>query len=732
MRFFNWLTALALAMTLAGCGHSDQVASKAATDEAVVAQHIAAGPWLRDRLPADTIGYIRLPSLWGLLSAPNGKVADTMFASQAHVDAVAALRAGFATNPILTEVLGTDAADTAIRALNAVAGPIEIAIVSPGRVATPAAQVLITLPLATRDPQVAAAHLGALVRSEPPVFDAQGFATTSIRDTPVAAHFQPDNGRLYLLTGTAPQPGQLQALLGSIESAGMTEHNARVLEREIDEGGQGFVVWLDAQSVKPWLMTSLTGDRLWMRHVFEQTQAFAYGWGGVDGHGRLSLRLQLKDPAWLRYLPQHVRRLDIRSAGEPGFVFAMAVPVAEDVVRILEAVRDDHGDTAIAGWTQVDDEVRRQTGIGVADWLKPFGPELLAFNDDAGMFSALRIHDRAAWQTVLDAVVAKGGTLTSRNVGPGEIHHLAWALPALPAEPGATGASVLSVIAWMQQRPSHAYWIEDGDWLVMASVPQPLIDRLSLGADQTIDSWLAQTQGDDRSDALLSLSGQADDLSRWFYHGYLGLLAALGDIAGAPTDLFALPTARQLGLPRETGIGLQVIANGERLAFDLNYEHVALDGVIGAGGGYAGIAAVAIMAAVAVPAYQDYTMRSTVAEAIAATAPLKIAIAEHYATTGALPVASDVADLLDRAPPGVKANILFSGGAILVRFREDADASIAGRFVYLRPYGSDDGQLHFVCADASPPAGTKALIDADYDDLTTDLDAARLPSTCRP
>lgn len=331
-----------------------------------------------------------------------------------------------------------------------------------------------------------------------------------------------------------------------------------------------------------------------------------------------------------------------------------------------------------------------------------------------------------------DAITGKGGTLVTRSVESGDIHHLTWQLPSSPVAPDATAAPMLSLIAWMQQRPNHAYWIEEGDWLVMASVPQPLIDRLALAPDRSIESWLADTQGDDRSGAMMSLSGQADDLSRWFYHGYLGLLASLGDIAGAPTDLFALPTARQLGLPRETGVGLQVIANGERLAIDLNYEHVALDGAIGAGGGYVGIAAMAVMAAVALPAYQDYGVRAQVSGAIAATAPLKTAMAEHYATTGLIPAAADLADLLDRAPPDVKAHILFDGGAILVRFRDDAEAAIAGRYVYLVPHGSGDGQLHFVCGDASPPDGMPALVEIGPEVLRTDLDRKHLPSNCRP
>lgn len=736
MRFFNGTTTAALALAsllLAACGRDGEIASTAIADADAVAATISSEPWLRDRLPADTIAYIRLPGPWALLSAPNGKAADAMFASDAHVEAIATLRAGFAANPILSDVLGTAGVDEVIRALNAIAAPIEIAVVAPGRMATPAAQALISTRFDTRDPARVAANLRALSGTGDIAFDAEGFATLAVGGTSVFAHLDATSGRLHLLGGTRPVAGQLQTLLAGIQATGVRDHAARTLEREIDASGQGFVVWLDAQSVKPWLMASLTSDRLWMRHVFEQTRAVAYGWGGVDGHGRLSLRLELEDPTWMRYLPQAERRLDVRSAGAPGFVFSMAMPADGDLARILDAVRADHGESALSPWTQADELVLRETGLSLADWLKPFGPELLAFNDDAGLFSAVRVRDRDAWRAVLDALVARGGVLESRDVGPGEIHHLSWTLPTTPpAKPGNGDIPALAFALWLQQRPNHAYWIEEGDWLVMASVPQPLIDRLALGTDRTVATWLEQTQGDNRADALVSLSGQADDLSRWFYHGYLGVLVSLGDIAGAPVDLFTLPSARQLGLPRETGVGMQVIASNDRLAFDLNYEHVALDGVVGAGGGLAGVAVAGVMAAVALPAYQDYTVRASVAGAIAAASPLKMAIAEHHASTGALPAAADVADLLDPAPAGVKAHILFEHGAIRVRFHDDAGPALAGRSVYLVPHVAGNAGLQFTCGLATVPAEWRPLVDTGDALAFTDLDVKYLPTGCRP
>ncbi|MEJ1097651.1 MULTISPECIES: pilin [unclassified Pseudoxanthomonas] len=46
---------------------------------------------------------------------------------------------------------------------------------------------------------------------------------------------------------------------------------------------------------------------------------------------------------------------------------------------------------------------------------------------------------------------------------------------------------------------------------------------------------------------------------------------------------------------------------------------------------------VGILAAIAIPAYNDYTLRAKLTEAVATASPLKTSVAEHYATAGTCP-----------------------------------------------------------------------------------------------
>lgn len=52
------------------------------------------------------------------------------------------------------------------------------------------------------------------------------------------------------------------------------------------------------------------------------------------------------------------------------------------------------------------------------------------------------------------------------------------------------------------------------------------------------------------------------------------------------------------------------------------------------------IAIVGILAAIALPAYQDYTVRAKMSEPLAALAEAKTTIAEYYSATGNLPTAA--------------------------------------------------------------------------------------------
>ena len=63
------------------------------------------------------------------------------------------------------------------------------------------------------------------------------------------------------------------------------------------------------------------------------------------------------------------------------------------------------------------------------------------------------------------------------------------------------------------------------------------------------------------------------------------------------------------------------------------------------------VAIIGILAAIAIPAYQDYTIRSQVTEGLNLAGAVKAAVAETYADRGAWPADNLEAGIVDDAAP---------------------------------------------------------------------------------
>jgi len=139
-----------------------------------------------------------------------------------------------------------------------------------------------------------------------------------------------------------------------------------------------------------------------------------------------------------------------------------------------------------------------------------------------------------------------------------------------------------------------------------------------------------------------------------------------------------------------------------------------------------------ILAAIAIPAYQDYTSRAHVAQAMAESSPLKIAYAEHVADSGAPP---DAAALAGFAPiQSERARIAFERGLLLIRFSDAAAGGLGGKQVALEPIidAASGFEVRWLCGQQAPPAHSEWRRPAELGaaDATT-VRAAMLPASCR-
>ncbi|MAL00772.1 MAG: pilin [Alcaligenaceae bacterium] len=115
------------------------------------------------------------------------------------------------------------------------------------------------------------------------------------------------------------------------------------------------------------------------------------------------------------------------------------------------------------------------------------------------------------------------------------------------------------------------------------------------------------------------------------------------------------------------------------------------------------VAIIGILAAVAIPAYQDYIARSQVAEAFSMSGGMKTAIAEYGQTNGVYPGSSTDPSNTELAVNGQYADAVVGDGdgEITITFKAagDVNANIAGGIITLTPpdLTTDPTSLDFAC-----------------------------------
>lgn len=126
------------------------------------------------------------------------------------------------------------------------------------------------------------------------------------------------------------------------------------------------------------------------------------------------------------------------------------------------------------------------------------------------------------------------------------------------------------------------------------------------------------------------------------------------------------------------------------------------------------VAIIGILAAIAIPAYQDYTIRAQVSEGLSLASAAKSAVSEYYQDRGAWPGDNATAGLAAAASIFGKytTGVTVSGaGLITVTYGNDANTQLVGNLVMT-------------------PADNGGAIEWDCDAST--IQAKHLPAACRP
>ena len=153
------------------------------------------------------------------------------------------------------------------------------------------------------------------------------------------------------------------------------------------------------------------------------------------------------------------------------------------------------------------------------------------------------------------------------------------------------------------------------------------------------------------------------------------------------------------------------------------------------------VAIIGILAAIAIPAYQDYTIRAQVSEGMTLAASAKAAVAEAFANDGEAP-ADRVAAGMTATETDTSGNyvtqVLVTNGTIQVTYGNEANQSIDAETLSLTPYESVDLSVIWRCGDAPAPAGAALLgtagggVTAAHESPSAGMLPKYLPAACRP
>jgi type IV pilus assembly protein PilA len=149
------------------------------------------------------------------------------------------------------------------------------------------------------------------------------------------------------------------------------------------------------------------------------------------------------------------------------------------------------------------------------------------------------------------------------------------------------------------------------------------------------------------------------------------------------------------------------------------------------------IAIIGILAAIAIPAYQNYTIRSQVTEGISLASGWKTSISEYYAQNGSFPsgftssstgAAGKVSVSGASGGKYVTGINVVAGGEIVISYGgTQANSKLVGLQLTLNPGLDANYDVVWICGTSATPA---TVITVPVGASTTSIPASYLPTSC--
>ena len=571
---------------------------------------------LRERLPQNTVAYLRVPSVWGFLSAPKQNALHNALNSKENVKAIAQVEEAFFHNFLGQFPLLDNGMTTLL--LHHLRSPIEVAVILPQNQPPMFANTLLSAKLDFESHDTFKQFFSTLVEEEEDLdilteLDESGYGALMLsQQLPISLRYDTETRTLSIMAGATTTLEGLKSTLTSLET---NVHPMQALESQVDTSAQGFFLWLDAQNfLLPTVnMGASESDQQVLQAAgMTDIEAIALGCGTRDEKSRLQFVLQGPKTGYHALLPVINNQFQLTTAGIPRFVGTLSLPLTQILKLAEQVILTEVPEDEAKKYLRFKQEFQEKVGLSLEDALSALGSETILFADEMGEYLALRLDNKEVFEKLLKTLTEKLNLpYEQRQLGNLTIHHLVFSYKYFLENEFEEELSPGLAKLVLSMNDSYFYWVEQGDYLIFATVPQALVDRESYLQKIVLKQWFQQQQKQNVTSALVSLSTSINHVPRYMYYAYLNGLNYLAHLTDANIDLFSLPSARQLNLPVQGTYGIQLNSSETMTGIEFTFENNPLE-FLAATNGITTAAVVGIVAAIAIPAYSDYMKRTKV------------------------------------------------------------------------------------------------------------------------
>ncbi|HFC29796.1 MAG TPA: hypothetical protein ENJ44_02005, partial [Oceanospirillales bacterium] len=451
--------------------------------------------WMREKLPARTLAYIRIPTLWNAFFEAKVDTLQDVQKLPANQDIVEKLKQALVND--YSDALPIDARLPFSLLAKNMTTPLELAVLN-AKDGSMLPNVLIATTFKDTSRKVLRSIIETIVNKSSGQLriiddmDDKGQMKMVFTMSMVFLSFDENTGRLAIFTGMTTSKQELADILAQ------SKHDQQLepifaYENSVDASGRNTEFWLNLKAIYKQnnaFIPPAQKQKL-LQMGLDKANFFWAGTSAKAGKSQFSMHLSMPDVGFRQFLPRVDSVFDVQTAGNPKSVWQIAMPSVTQVQQMYNFILQLNPE--LQQYDKIVQDkivaINQFLGVSLAEIYNTYGQKTLLVTDESGFWMAYKIKDKAQHEKIL----AKLKTAFEAKV---ETRKLA-GVPILQVnfftkefEKVLYGEKLYAKTQnkYFNSRANAFYQIE-GDYLLSAFVPQILADRANYKQKVKLQQW---------------------------------------------------------------------------------------------------------------------------------------------------------------------------------------------------------------------------------------------------